>query len=109
MRRLSSSKEVAQSSIRMRHQDQSAPGKCGIDVEFDWQDKPGGRWPPGLSRVRFCYFLVAQNISAIASISLSNLSATAMSLVFFASPAVLVAVQNISCSVGYVSRCTGLK
>jgi hypothetical protein len=50
------------------------------------------------------YFLVAQKISAIASISLSNLSATATSLVFFASPAVLVAVQKSSCKVGCASR-----
>jgi hypothetical protein len=42
------------------------------------------------------YFLVAQKISAIASISLSNLSATATSLVFLASPAVLVALQKSS-------------
>jgi hypothetical protein len=44
--------------------------------------------------------LVAQKISAMASISLRRRSATATSLVFLASPADLVAFQKRSCRSG---------
>ena len=45
-------------------------------------------------------FFVSLKISAISSISASSWSATATSLVFFDSPAALVAVQTSSCSSG---------
>ena len=55
------------------------------------------------------YFLDSQNMASMAAISLSRRSATATSLVFLVSPAVLVAFQNMSCRFGNFSRCSGLK
>ncbi len=58
------------------------------------------RWHRALVIGASSYFLVAQKISAMASISLTKRSATATSFVFFASPADLVAFQKRSCRSG---------
>src|SRR5271166_827783 len=54
-------------------------------------------------------FLVSQKMLSMAAIWSSSSWPTAASVVFFASPARLVAFQNSSWSWGYFSRCSGLK
>ena len=67
---------------------------------------------PELSRdeqVARSYFLVSQKILSISAIWSSSRWPTAASLVFLASPAVLVAFQNSSCSCGVLLQVLGLE
>ena len=68
--------------------------------------RPRAQRRPGLSAQAF---FVSQKILSISAIWSSSFWPTATSVVFLASPAVLVAVQKRSWSSGCFSRCSGLK
>ena len=77
------------------------------------RDRPAGRGsdgpgPPALVH-GLRYDLVSQKIFPISSIASSSFWPCAGSSDFFASPASFVAFQNMSCSSGNFSRCSGLK
>jgi hypothetical protein len=95
----------------------SNPIRSRLTVGYtrNWLERRGthkARWlePPGfVVKGAGGYFLVAQKISAMSSISARRRSATTTSFVFLASPAVLVAIQNRSWRFGYSFRWSGLK
>ena len=82
-------------------------GMPGPTLRSRWTERvtgdlrPGGAVRPVLGAA---YFLVSQKILSISAIWARRLSATAVSVVFLASPAALVAFQNRSCSWGNCSR-----